>query len=167
VDLGPPPPDTQKLWNDRMFGAQLGASGFISPGRLGVTDGPSIDLDVVYKKALGQHSRFELGLAFRTVRTDDADHYAIGVPLRFAFGVGRHFEMILGATPGYAHIDFAAPYFQSSNAFLMRAEYGLNFPITSFFALGFSPLAISMMGSSAVPLIVAYEPKVWAGFAFP
>ncbi len=154
------------MFNAQMLGVQLSASGFIAPGRLGVSDGPAVDLDLMYRRALAEKTRFEIGLELRTVRTPDANHYAIGLPLRFALGLGRHFEMNFGATPGYTNIDFVAPYFQSAHAFMMRLELGLQFPIIPNFALGFSPLGFTVLGAGSIPVVFAYEPRVWAGAAF-
>jgi hypothetical protein len=47
---------------------------------------------------------------------------------------------------------------------MTRLELGCQFPVSSRVAIGFSPLAFMIMGSSSVPLLYSYEPKFWVGF---
>lgn len=113
---------------------------------------------------MGEKKRFELGLELRGLRTKDTGHFAVGVPLRFGVGLARIFELNLGATPGYTRIHFDSPYFDDADAFMMRLELGCAFPLSSRFAIGFSPLATTLIASGSVPLLISYEPKFWVGF---
>jgi hypothetical protein len=144
----------------------LGLSGFFVPGRLTVTSGGSLDFEAVTRVAMSTKHRFEAGVELRGVLTTDVTQYAVGVPLRFVFGVGSNFELTLGFTPGYYRVVFDSPYFQPVSAFGFRFGFGMQFPIGSRVALGFSPISFLALGSPDVDVLFAYEPRFWLGVAF-
>jgi hypothetical protein len=115
---------------------------------------------------MGKRTRFEIGAEFRGLLASDVTQFAVGVPLRFAFGVASNFEMTLGVTPGYHRIIFDSPYFEPANAFGARLAWGMQFPIGSRVMIGFSPATFLLLGSSQVDILFAYEPRLWVGAAF-
>src|SRR5262249_5465759 len=87
--------------NAHHIGISVGLAGFFVPFRPTVGDGGSLDLDIVARLPVSTKNRFEVGAELRGILTSDTTHYVVGVPLRFMFGLGRNFEMGIGATPGY------------------------------------------------------------------
>ncbi|WP_437572417.1 prolipoprotein diacylglyceryl transferase [Sorangium sp. So ce542] len=149
--------------NARRMALSLGISGYFVPARFAVTDGMSVDLDVLARLRLSETRRFEIGIELRSVSTADVDQVAAGVPLRLVMGVGSHLEMSVGITPGYYRIFFDSPYFESVGAFGGRFAWGIQLPITTHLFVGVSPVSFLLLGSSDVDALVAYEPGLWVG----
>jgi hypothetical protein len=162
----PPRTNDQVEANARHIAVSVGLSGFFVPTRFTVTDGGSLDLDIVARIRISPKNRFEVGAELRGILTSDTKHYVAGVPLRFMSGLGRNFEMGVGATLSYHRLVFDSPYFESTSAFGARFAWDMQFPIGSYFAMGLSPATFLILGSNNVRMTFAYEPRFWITVAF-
>ena len=155
------PADPQREYNKHRFGIGLAGGGYFAPGRFSVKDGALVDLEATYRIATGPRQRFEIGLEGRFVGTGDAAQWGIGVPLRFVAGLGRYSEIEFTTMPFYSRVVFDAANFEPANGFGARFQLGFGFPLTSHFALGFTPLGFGIMGSGSVNTLFTYEPRFW------
>ncbi|TKD01998.1 prolipoprotein diacylglyceryl transferase [Polyangium fumosum] len=159
------PADPQKEYNKLRFGIGLAGGGYFAPGRFAVKDGALVDLEATYRIATGSRQRFEIGLEGRFVGTNDAAQWGIGVPLRFVTGLGRYAEIDFTTMPFYSRVVFDSAYFEPANGFGARFQLGFGFPLTSHFAIGFTPLGFGIMGSGSVHTLFTYEPRFWVKVA--
>ncbi|MDI3289577.1 prolipoprotein diacylglyceryl transferase family protein [Polyangium sp. 15x6] len=159
------PADPQREYNKLRFGIGLAGGGYFAPGRFAVKDGALVDLEATYRIATGPRQRFEVGLEGRFVGTTDAAQWGIGVPLRFVTGIGRYAELDFTAVPFYSRVSFDSAYFEPANGFGSRFQFSFGFPLTSHFAIGFTPLGFGVMGSGSVNALFTYEPRFWVKVA--
>ncbi|MDI1448259.1 prolipoprotein diacylglyceryl transferase family protein [Polyangium sp. 6x1] len=157
--------DPQKDYNKRRFSIGLAGGGYFAPGRFAVKDGALVDLEATYRITTGPRQRFEIGLEGRFVGTTDAAQGGIGVPMRFVAGLGRYSEIEFTTIPFYSRVVFDSAYFEPANGFGARFQLGFGFPLTSHFAIGFTPVGFGLMGSGSVNTLFTYEPRFWVKVA--
>jgi prolipoprotein diacylglyceryltransferase len=157
--------DPQKDGNKRQLGIGLAGGGFLAPGRIAVSNGWTLDLEVMYRFGAHYRQRVEIGLEGRFLKTADVIQGGIGVPFRFVSGLGRFAELEATLVPFYTRIVFDSPYFEPANGFGARLRVGFNFPVTSFLSLGLTPLGLSIMGSGSVSTLFTYEPAIFLRIA--
>jgi phosphatidylglycerol:prolipoprotein diacylglycerol transferase len=155
-----PKEDRQKDYNARHFGIGLSFGAYLAP-KFGVSNGSTMELEVMWRFNTSVRSRMEVGLEGRMVITSDATQGGVGLPIRFATGLGRAMEMDVTMVPYYMRVGFDSNYFEPVNAFGARFQWGIGWPLASRFALGINPIAIGLMGAPDVKPLFTFEPRIW------
>lgn len=167
-DEPPPDPatDDQVAGNQRWVGLRFSGGAYL-PVRSAPLSGGLLELDAVIRIAVSTRHRFEVGAEGRLIRAGDADHYGIGVPAGFVFGLASHFELGLSTALFYNAIVFAAPFFEPAQGVGQRWELDARIPIGSVFTLGICPTAITMLfKNDSQDFHLSYEPRLWVGVGF-
>jgi prolipoprotein diacylglyceryltransferase len=157
--------DVQESANrERLVGLRAW-SGVALPFRFQLAPYLDVGGDVYFRIPVSARHRFEIGASVGGAFGDVATHVDVGLPLSFVMGVAEHLELGFTLRPRYLRVLFASPHFEGTNAFGGSVEMSLQFPITTFFDMGFTPANVTVVGSGTVSSLVMWEPRFWFGFA--
>src|SRR5262249_2190603 len=151
-------PDYQAEWNRHRLGLALSLDAFWAPGRFTVENGLELGLDASYRIPIATRARVQFGLGIRGVKAGDSTHIGARLPIGLAIGIGRFAESVLGVTAGYTRVLFDRCRCDDISMFSGSFEIALAFLIHPNVSVGFSPLVMSVFGSSDVHTLFALEP---------
>jgi hypothetical protein len=134
-------------------------------GNSAVPLGGFVDVLAAYRFNLSPKVRLELGLEGRFFRNIEATHISLGLPVGFGFVLARNVEMTTHLALGPTWFLFDSPFFPSTNAWGVRYELGVQFPVANRVIFGTAPLGFSLVGSQSVGLLTMWEPRIWVGVA--
>jgi hypothetical protein len=151
--------------NKSHLGIGLSMSGFIVGGRWEIANGGVLGLDVVWRRALNNRNRIEVGGLFRFSFTPDAALVGGGIPFRLVLGMSDRFETALGLELSYTRIYFNQPFFIPRNGFITTARWDIGYFVDPRLAIGITPIGFSVVAGGRVDPFVTYEPGIWARFS--
>lgn len=154
----------QEEANKRQFGIGLSMGGFIA-GRWEIANGGVVAMDVVWRRALSNQSRFEVGGVARFAFTPDALLIGGGIPFRLVFKMHERLEANLGIELSYAQIRFDLPFFPSRHGFVSSLRWDIGYLLDPRVTIGITPVGFSAVLGDHVDPFVVYEPGVWARFS--